>query len=130
PVVHLYSGAFTAAIPPPAAPTKDGRDLFPAKNEIVYKNRLNLELEGVEIPPGEARVYCLDRDYTDTGSGSLQQVRMIEGYDDGPVFTLATNRSLNSHTPAHTHAALYINSGQAEARLYGADPATNTGVDD
>lgn len=130
PSVRLYTGAFTEEDPPPVAPTQSDLGLFPNNNEIVYRTRMNLSLPDIEIPPGEARVYCLDKDYTDPGSGALQQIRMIAGYDDGPAFTLATNRSLSSHDPAHTHAALYINSGQAEARLYGADPATNAGTDD
>ena len=126
PALSLRTGPFDSTNPPPVAPTESDLGLFPTAHSVSYNVRMNLTLENIEIPPGEARVYCLDGDYDDTGSGAVQEVKMIEGYDDAPVFTLNTGRSLG----ADTHAALYVGSAIAEARLYGADPATNTGADD
>src|SRR5690606_12666723 len=82
-------------------------------------------IRGSDIPPGEARVYSLKQSYSDTGSGSPQQIEMTDGYNPGPTFTLALNRSLGDNT----HAVLYASKIVPSARLYGADPNTFTGVD-
>lgn len=127
PVVELRTGTFTPASPPPVAPTQSDLALFPTNYPVTYRNRMNLVLQSVIIPPGEARVYCLDQDYTDPGSGPVQQIKMVEGYDEAPVFTLASGRSLGTAT----HAAIYVGSGgNPDAWLYAADPAANNGNED
>ncbi len=95
---------------------------FVTSGSASFNSRLNLVIRGSSIPPGEARVYCLDQDYHDTGSGALLEMNLAEGFDPGPVVTIPTTAKLGTHT----HAALFAVNNFPSAFLYGANPAGTT----
>lgn len=141
PDLQLRMGDFPPDAPPPSYPESDDRDtLFPDATNLngfsdktkKYLNRLNIVIKDATLPPGRAVIFCLDRSYSDPGgSTSPLELELSPGLDELNTFTWNTGHTLATATPpAVRYVALYTGQSRVEARLYGADPDTNSGTED